>query len=154
MISMKKNLMFTLLATLCTLFSFNLMAEVTISDAVVRVLPPGIPNTSAYFTIENTGDKDVALVAANTDIAQSAELHAHVMAGEMMRMEQQKQVIVPAGQTVEFAPGGLHVMIFGLKASLKEGQVVSIALTTADNQTIPLQAKAVKPGDEKQHHHH
>ncbi|GAB5379987.1 MAG: copper chaperone PCu(A)C [Aliiglaciecola sp.] len=151
---MKNNRIQSMLVAVSILFSINVFAEVTVSDAVVRVLPPGIPNTSAYFTIKNNGDKDVALVSANTDVATSAELHAHIMTGEMMSMQKQDQVIVPAGQSIEFAPGGLHVMIFGLKASLKEGQMVKINLITSDNQSISLQAKAVKPGEEKQQHHH
>lgn len=154
MLSMKNNLIRFTLAAVFTLFSGHLLAEVSVSNAVVRVLPPGLPNTSAYFTIQNTSDSDVFLVAAETNIAASAELHAHIMNGEMMRMEEQEQVVIPAGEVVEFKPGGLHVMIFGLKAPIKEGQMVSITLVTKDKKMIAVQAKAVRPGDEKQQHHH
>jgi hypothetical protein len=35
---------------------------------------------------------------------------------------------VAPGEKVEFAPGGLHVMLMGLKRPLKEGQVFELEL--------------------------
>jgi copper(I)-binding protein len=35
---------------------------------------------------------------------------------------------VAPGEKVEFAPGGLHVMLMGLKGPLKEGQVFELEL--------------------------
>jgi len=143
-----------LLAFAFTVISFHSFAEITVSNAKVRLLPPGVPNTSAYFTIENTGTTDRYLVSASADFAKSAELHAHIMDGEMMRMQQQEQIVIPAGESVEFKPGGLHVMIFGLKQSLTENQSVSFTVNTKDEQSIVINAKVVMPGDEGSHHHH
>ncbi|MEP4890394.1 MAG: copper chaperone PCu(A)C [Aliiglaciecola sp.] len=134
--------------------SFASAANIKISDATVRLLPPTVPNTAAYFTIHNSSDKDLVLVSASTDIAEKAELHAHVMENGMMSMQEQDQIRIPAGQTVSFKPGGLHVMIFGLKKPLAENQMVSITLVSEDQKTIQVTAKAVMPGKEKSHNHH
>jgi len=39
---------------------------------------------------------------------------------------------LPAGKPVDLKPGGYHVMLFDLKASLKEGDVVPLTLTIED----------------------
>jgi len=152
MFFIKRNSWMIFLGLAC--ISFSSFANLKITDATVRLLPPSVPNTSAYFKIQNTTDQNMVLVSANTEIAQKAELHAHVMQNGMMSMKQQNEVVVPAGETISFQPGGLHVMIFGLKKPLQEGQIVSITLVTKDQKNILVDAKVTMPGKEKSHSHH
>lgn len=148
------NFIFSLLTISLLLISSNSYADLKISEANVRLLPPGVPNTSAYFTIENTGSKDRALVAASSEIADKVELHSHIMKDGMMRMRQQEKVIIPAGEKVEFAPGGLHLMIFGLIAPLRVNQQVKLSVMTEDGETLVINAAVARPGKEKPKHHH
>lgn len=136
------------------LLSFSSVADVVVSDAKVRLLPPGVPNTSAYFSIENTSDTDVILVSGSADFVETVELHNHIMKGDVMKMVQQQEVIVPAGESVEFQPGGLHLMLFGLKSVLNEGQMVNLSLIQKDGSEIQFEATVVMPGQESQHSHH
>ena len=136
------------------IFSFLVQADVTISEATVRVLPPGVPNTSAYFTIANESQENITLVGAKSEIANTLELHNHVVVGEVMKMQKQEKVVVPAGETVTFAPGGLHVMLFGLKSSLSEKQKVEISLIAETGKAYPFVATAVMPGSHSHHNHH
>lgn len=152
MLSIKRQSWLILLG-LC-FCSFVSLANINVTDATVRLLPPTVPNTAAYFKIQNTSDNDIYLVAASTDIAETAELHAHVMQNGMMSMQQQEQVRIPAGETIIFKPGGLHVMIFGLNKPLHEDQLVTVNLVTKDKQNIQVEAKVVIPGKEKSHSHH
>src|SRR5690606_17661341 len=62
-------------------------------------------------------------------IAESAELHAHVMTGDVMRMEKVEAVDVPAGGEAVFAPGGHHVMLFGLEEALTPGATFPMTFT-------------------------
>ena len=137
-----------------TLFSFFALADVTISEATIRVLPPGVPNTAAYFTINNQGEENIVLVGAKSDVAETLELHNHVVVGEVMKMQKQDKIVVSAGQTVIFKPGGLHVMLFGLKSPLSEKQKVDISLITEKGDVLPFVATAVMPGTHSHHHHH
>lgn len=129
-------------------------ADLKVNEAKVRLLPPMVPNTSAYFSITNTGEKDRVLVAATSEIAKTIELHAHIMKDGMMSMQQQEKVVIPAGQTVEFKPGGLHLMIFGLIKPLRVDQKVDLNLITEDGETIAISGTVVRPGKEKSKHHH
>ena len=141
---------------LFTLLSFNAVAELHVSQAVVRLLPPGLPNTSAYMTIANHGEKDISLVGGKSAAVDKIELHDHIMDGEMMKMVKQEAVVIPAGESVHFKPGGLHLMLFGLKQPLSEGQQVGITLVSASGNEFELMAKVVRPGEEQtnDHHHH
>lgn len=146
--------MLRLSAFLLVFCSFFSIAEVVVSDATIRLLPPGTPNTSAYFTVKNTGEKDVYLVGAQSEVAKTVELHNHVMKGEVMRMEKQEKVKVAAGETVTFQPGGLHIMLFGLKSPLSENQHVEIGLNTQEGGVVTFSAKAARPGAHSHHGHH
>jgi hypothetical protein len=83
--------------------------------------PPSIAGQSqgaVYFTVRNDGDAPDRLIAARTDAAVRAELHGHVMTGDVMRMTALDAVEAPAHGEAALAPGGLHVMLFGLAAPL------------------------------------
>lgn len=140
-------------ALICAMTCFPALADVLVTDATVRVLPPGVPNTAAYFVISNQSDADIHLVGASSDAAKTLELHNHVMQGEVMRMERQDEVHVAAGQTLTFQPGGLHVMMFGITSPLSEGQNVQFTLHTKQGMDIDVSAKAVLPGQESHSHH-
>lgn len=142
-------ILFALVVALFTSMSF---ADLVVSDASVRLLPASLPNTAAYFTLKNTGHQDVTLVGAYTDVAQKTEMHNHVMRSDVMRMEHQTLVVIPANQTVSFAPGGLHLMIFGLKAPLHKEQGVKLELITQDGDRIPFDAVVGEPIQHAHHH--
>ena len=86
-----------------------------------RALPPVAPTGAAYLVIENRGERSDRLTAAHTPIAAHAELHEHVHENDVMKMQEIDSVEIAAGGSVEFAPGGHHVMLFGLKEPLAAG---------------------------------
>ena len=102
--------------------------DLTISDAVVRAMAPGVANTAAYLTVANGGSKPDRLLSASCVCARSMEIHiSHVMNGMAMMMPS-GPVAIPAGGEARFAPGGQHLMILGLKAPLRDGAVQEIDL--------------------------
>lgn len=143
--------MFRLILLLCSLVTGVLYAEVKVTDATVRLLPPGVPNTAAYFSIENSSDTSQVLIGASADFATKAEIHNHILVNDMMRMEQQSEVVIEPGQSVQFAPGGLHIMLFGLKQPLLDGQFVTISLQTKDGESIIITANVARPSAHKHH---
>ena len=85
-------------------------------------------NGAVYFTIENGTAQDDVLNSVQTDIATAVELHISVMEGDHMSMHQQEVVTIPDGESVEFTPGGLHVMLIGLVRELKAGDTFDVTL--------------------------
>lgn len=143
--------MLKLILFLCGFVTSVAYAEITVSNATVRLLPPGVPNTAAYFSIQNDSDKKQILIGASAEFVTKAEIHNHIMVNDMMSMEKQSEVVIRPGEKVQFSPGGLHVMLFGLKQTLHEGQSVTITLLTKEGESINIKAIVTQPSV---HQHH
>lgn len=92
-----------------------------------RPTAPGVGVGVGYMVIVNPGKAD-ALIAASSPVAERVELHLTQFEGGMMRMRQVGRVELPAGATVRLEPGGLHMMLIGLKQPLAEGAAVPLVL--------------------------
>jgi copper(I)-binding protein len=82
---------------------------------------------AAYLTVRNGGDQDDRLIGVSSTVADKAELHSSVMQDGVMKMRAVEALDVPAHDEAVLEPGGLHIMLIGLKAPLEEGK--SFALT-------------------------
>ena len=86
-------------------------------------------NGVIYLDIHNRGTADDRLVAVSTPLATKVELHQSTMEDGIHRMEKVESIVVPAGGTVELAPGGLHVMLVGLKFMLMAEETIPVTFT-------------------------
>ena len=109
-------------------------------------LPPITPNGAVYFRIENRGPAADRLVSAHSPVAARAEIHAHEMDGGMMTMRQVHSVEVPAQGEVAFEPGGLHVMLLGLKKPLVAGERYPLVLEFEKAGTIEVAVEITSSG--------
>jgi len=94
-----------------------------------REMPPVAPTAAAYFVIHNKGSEADRLLSASTPVAGKAELHEHVHAGGVMKMQQVQDVVIPAGGEVKFEPMGYHVMLLDVKQQAKDGERFPLTLT-------------------------
>lgn len=110
---------------------------------------------AAYMTIRNEGAAADRLVAAASEAAEKVELHAHIAEGDIMRMRPAEAIEIPAGGSVELRPGGLHLMLMGLRYPLKEGEVFPATLTfeRAGEVRIGVEVEAAAAGRGHQGHH-
>lgn len=105
----------------------------------------GSGTSAAYMLITNSGATPDALIKAESTVADTVELHTMVMDGDVMRMTPIEKIDIPANGSVELKPGGLHVMLIGLRQDLKEGEVVKITLTFQNGGTIEIEAPVRMP---------
>jgi len=114
------------------------------------VRPSTGPNGAIYLEIDNKGNAPDRLVAASTTAANKAELHTHIMDGNVARMRPVDGIEVTPGSATVLRPGGLHIMLLGLKAPLKEGDTVALTLTFEKagkvDLTVPVQKSAAGMG--------
>ncbi|KQQ54909.1 hypothetical protein ASF84_16480 [Pseudomonas sp. Leaf127] len=121
-------------------------------------LPPNAPAVAAYFVIDNKGDAD-RLLSVDSPVAGSAQLHEHVHADGLMKMQQVPSVEVPAGGQVRFAPMAYHVMLLDLKdrTQLVDGQRFELVLHFEKAGAVPVQVMVQKqppePGQTPAHSH-
>ena len=86
-------------------------------------------NGVIYLEIRNHGEADDRLVAVGTPLAEKVELHRSTMEEGVHRMEAVESIVVPAGGAVALAPGGLHVMLVGLKFMLMAEETIPVTFT-------------------------
>lgn len=126
--------------------------DASASDAWVRL--PAVEGNpgAAYFKLD-AGSEPVMLLDVGAKFAVRTELHESMAGdhagghGSMMSMKPLKQVAVPAGQSVTFAPGGKHVMLFDVSPQVKAGDKVPLTLALANGKNIEVQASVVGAGD-------
>lgn len=85
-------------------------------------------NGAAYLAMRNSGSRTERLTGASTHVADRAELHAHETEGDVIGMRRVEAIEIPAGGTVELAPGGPHVMLMGLRTPLVKGMTFPLTL--------------------------
>lgn len=121
-----------------------------------RPLPPVSTNGAAYLSVMNVGDTADKLVSVSTPAAERAELHTHIMDGGVMKMRQVDSVDIPAGAKTVLEPGGLHIMLFGLKQPLVEGKSYPLTLGFEHAGEIQVDVMIMQPesdGSRMQHDH-
>jgi len=104
--------------------------HLTIRGAWTRPAAAGL-NGAGYLTIVNSGHAADKLLSASSPAAARVSIHESRMVGAVMTMRRLDGVAIPAGASVTFKPGGLHLMLEGLKAPLKEGDRVAVTLVFA-----------------------
>ncbi len=106
-------------------------AELTVDKPRIRELIPGQNKTVAYFDITNEGKLKVSLVGAVSDSVGVIEIHTILHNGDMVRMQQLPEVVLPPGKTVRFRSGGLHLMLLDVMDLQRETE---IQLFTSDGE--------------------
>jgi copper(I)-binding protein len=130
----------------------------------IRILHPyavpslqGVPNGTAYADLADQGQAGDRLVGASTPAAARVEFHTMKTEDGVMRMRAQPAIDIPAGQTLRMADSGLHFMLLGLKAPLKEGDKLPLTLEFAKAGTVTVevwvQPRAQGSQAMEAHHH-
>ena len=115
------------------------LGDLQIDHPWARATPGAITTGAAYLAVTATGTAPDRLIAAETPRAARAELHAHIMDGDVMRMRQVSAIEINPGEPAVLKPGGLHIMLIGLTAPLREKERVPLTLTFEKAGKIEVQ---------------
>ena len=97
-----------------------------------RATVPGASVAAGYLAIENKGAEADRLTGATTAAAEKVEIHEMSMEGDIMKMRAVPEgVEIRPGETVTLKPGGVHLMLIGLKQRLLPGATVPVTLSFA-----------------------
>jgi len=106
-----------------------MVGTLKISTLWSRATPKGASVGGGYFKITNTGTTADRLIGGTSDAAPRFEIHEMAVVDGIMKMrELPKGIEIKPGETVEFKPGGYHVMFVGLNKQLTQGQQVKATL--------------------------
>lgn len=128
------------------LLSLKLFAanDLIVESPSVRLTPPNAPVTAIYLKITNHKNTDLNLISVKGELAEKFELHDMQMSNGKMIMREIKKILIKRHSSTELKSGGLHIMVFKLKKTLKEGDLHNLTLIFDDKSLIPVIAKVVK----------
>ncbi|MEW5746773.1 MAG: copper chaperone PCu(A)C [Nitrospirota bacterium] len=117
--------------------------QITIEAQEAVLSPVFLGVGSVFMRIRNSGEGDDMLLGAQADFPGArVELH-DTREGKMVKRE---EIPVPAGETVELKPGGLHLMIFKMSRDLKSGHefMLTLSFRKTGPLTVPVRLSAGK----------
>ena len=108
-------------------------------DAWVRATP-GVEVAAAYLTLHNGGTQPVVVNGVTSPAAGAAMIHESALVNGQSTMRAHEPLRLGAGETVHFAPGGLHIMLQSLKRPLAPGDEVPLVLLLEGGGTLTVTA--------------
>ncbi|MGL5001388.1 MAG: copper chaperone PCu(A)C, partial [Casimicrobium sp.] len=102
--------------------------NLTMGHPWARATPGAVKNSAAFFTIENKSATPDKLIGVSGDVAREIQIHTMLTEAGVMKMREIKSLDVPANGKTELTPGGLHIMLIGLKEGLKDGTKFPLTL--------------------------
>ena len=118
----------------------------SVQDAWVRAVP-GAAVAGAYLTLHNGGTHAVVVSGVRSPAAGAAMIHETTIVNGQSTMRAHEPLRIAPGETVRFAPGGLHIMLHMLKRPLAAGDEVPLTLLLAGGDSVTVMARVRALGD-------
>lgn len=113
----------------------------------------GIGSSAAYVSVHNAGAAD-RLLGAASPAATKVTIHATSNVGGVSRMRPAGAIPIAAGKMIMMKPGGLHIMLSGLKAPLRPGATLPLILRFEKAGTVNVRLPVRAPGSAPTGNHH
>lgn len=97
---------------------------------------PAAQGTTGAGFMTLSSPKVDALVAVETPVAASVQMHQSMMHDGMAMMMSATSIPIPAGATVTLSPGGYHLMLLQLRKPLNPGDRVPVTLSFASGAKV------------------
>jgi copper(I)-binding protein len=119
----------------------------TVTNAWSRSTPPVAKVGVVYFTLKNDSQKSDRLLKLSTSVAEKVEVHRTEVLDGIARMREVAVLHVEGGETIAFEPGGLHVMLVGLRKPLVAGETYDLKLLfeVAGPRTVQVRIRKDQP---------
>ena len=135
---------------LLLLIAWPAHAQVTVEAPWARASAPRQEVGAAYLKLRSAMDD--RLVSVSTPVATAGQTHEMTMEGGVMRMRELPGIALPAGRTVSLEPGGLHLMLMGLRAPLRVGDTFPLHLTFEHAAPMDVTVTVRSAGGQEMHH--
>ncbi len=94
-----------------------------------RATAPSQKAGGVFLKIKNASDQPDRLIGVESDLSEVVSLHAMIRDGDVMKMRPvDGGVEVPANGEAVLAPGGIHVMLIGLREQLIKETTIPLTL--------------------------
>jgi copper(I)-binding protein len=136
------------LALVSTAFAEDFtQGPITIMNPWARATAAAGATGGAFFELTTTGAAD-RLTGASTPVADQAQLHKTINDNGVMKMRPVDAIDIAPGTVTKLAPGGIHLMLIGLKQPLVKGSAFPLTLTfeKAGSVTVQVTVQAAGAG--------
>jgi copper(I)-binding protein len=133
----------TIVAALASVVPAAQDKGVNASNGWVKLPATGETQAMAFVTIENPGMYEVNVVSARSDAAGKVELRDAAQSGEASR-KAITFITVPAYGRVDMSSVGVHLLLLDMKRPIKEGDAVTLTLSTDSDITLTVAAQVNK----------
>lgn len=127
-----------LISALSVLPAASEEAGVSVRDAWIRETPPGMTMMAGYMELRNITSRPQVLVAASSPGFESVMIHRTILKDGMAGMVHLSQVELAPNGSLNFAPGGYHLMLMTPKRTLRAGEPVVINLEFRGGLVLPV----------------
>jgi periplasmic copper chaperone A len=110
-----------------------------VKEAWVRQTP-GADVAAVYLNLRNVSAKPIIVVGVQSPLARHAMIHETSLVAGKSQMRMRDKIVIAPGQTTKFAPGGVHIMLSGLKQKASVGKNVPLVLLLADGEQVAVAA--------------
>lgn len=141
-----------LLAAPASAHEFHRLGDIVVEQPWARATTAA--TGGAYMTLRNNGAAADRLIGVSSPAAERAEIHETRIEDGTATMRPAPGLEIKRRASVQLRPGGLHVMLIGLRRPLREGERITLALTFERAGTIEIEARvekagALSPGDHR-----
>lgn len=124
-------------------------AGITIDNARVVLAPVAGNPAAVYFDLSYTGAPGVTLDNVEVEGAGMTMIHDYAENAGKMQMVMTDAVPLTQGVPVNFAPGGLHVMVMEPADTLKAGGTANVTFSLSNGVTATVDAPVRAAGEER-----
>ncbi len=113
-------------------------AGVFARDAWIREAPPGAAMLAGYMALQNQSSQPQVLVAAKSPSFGAVMIHRTIVKDGMAGMSHTSQIELAPNATLNFSPGGYHLMLSNPRRALRVGDRVEIYLEFRSGLVLPV----------------
>ena len=102
----------------------------------VRAAPPGATTLAGYLVLRNPCGSEVVVTGVESRDFGMPMIHRTDEADGVSRMRHVGKLTLAPGESLVFAPGGLHLMLMKPRRALADGDQASVRLVLADGRRV------------------
>ena len=114
-------------------------ANLLITEAWIKNLPPVVPMRAGYFNITNNQSRSVTIERFSSGSFARIEIHRSIEKDGVMSMQPVHALTIEPKQRLQLAPGGYHLMMMNPVKNLHPGNTVKVSIGYADQSTQSIE---------------
>ena len=124
----------------------------SIANIVVNEALPGTTTASGYLVLENHSDKSITIEHVSSPQFAKIEMHETVIENDMARMAPISPLVIAPKSSVEFSPGGKHLMLTTAAEEVPAGVAITIEFYYDSDGLLIVETTVRSRGDATSDH--